>query len=601
MEPSSTLHSVPSFKNLRAGQKEVVDLFLTKDTVTAQLPTGYGKTRAAAASYALLRGMGRVNRALIIVPRGAQADQIAEEFPRIILEMGVPKTQSHIVGDNTLTAIKANRRGTSEVFVITVQSLVSSRDTLQAVSDLMGNGRWLVVIDEHHHYGNSDDNVWTQRVTGLPHAALLAMSATPNRNDGPSVFGTPDIVVSYLDALEEKTVKDLSLHAYEYRVDAITINGDVIPFDTRELFKAVGSDNPQEVDKWMASRQMRWSPKYISPLVLYPVERIASLRVKGVRAQMLIQAISCSHAKMVCDQVRAIIPEGMTIEWVGTGMNGRSDSDNKSALNRFCPPKDADGRRRWELDVLVNVGIAGEGLDTMDVCEIVFLTSPNINNSSLQTIGRGSRVMPWLSKQPTCIINVDGASELAKYVGPKIMGVFDGIFPEEKDNNNTNETREPNEYEPLPDKLMVGILDVTLLDIRKDPMFQDALDHTLKTASHLGSPEQIARIVEDRFREYVRERDERFNANAVEAQTRDRVTMSVRKVAGLVVRKAVDKFDFRPQTTLIGDICKRINAEKRKRLGGIEAASVPELERHYQWIKQLEAQILNNQVPSWLR
>src|SRR5579884_1559783 len=97
---------------------------------------------------------------------------------------------------------------------------------------------------------------------------------------------------------------------------------------------------------------------------------------------------------MVCQQVEALLQDRASVDWVGTGPSGRSAEENAEVLRQFCPPKDkATGLRNWTLDVLVNVGMAGEGLDTTDVTEIVFLTPANITNTNLQTIGRGSRIM----------------------------------------------------------------------------------------------------------------------------------------------------------------------------------------------------------------
>lgn len=601
MEPASVVQALPSFQNLRTGQKAVVDIFGSSTSAVAQLPTGYGKTMTAVCCYLTLRERQMVNRVLMICPRGAQAAQAAEEVPGAIYRLGHGRTRAHVVGENPVTALKAHRRGEAEIFVVTIQSLVSSAATWAVVRELMSTGRWLVIVDEHHHYGNADDSVWTQKVTALPASALLAMSATPHRSDGPPVFGPPDVVVSYLDAWREGAVKELSLHAYEYRVDAINVNGDVIPFDTRELLDAVGSDNPQEIDKWLASKQMRWSPKYISPLIMHPVDRMADLMLKNVRAQMLVQALSCSHARVVCDQIKSLVPENMRVDWVGTGPQGRSDKENKEILEQFCPPKDGNGRRNWTLDVLVNVGIAGEGLDTTDVCEVVFLTSPNINNSVLQTIGRGARVIPGAREQPVCTINVDGASELAEFIGKKIMSVFDEGELTEEEEKESEERERADDYEPLPEKLTVSILDVTLLDIRKDPMFQEILDLNMRRAGDRISPEQVAAWTEDSYRDIIKRRDERFNASAIEAQTRDKINLAVRKVAGLYMRTVAAKSEMRLPTNFIGDILKRINTQKKRELRPIEHASAEELDTHYQWVKRLEAQILSGQVPSWLR
>lgn len=605
MEHASTMPELPSFKNLRSGQSAVAELFKTKMSVVAKLPTGYGKTLTAAASYVMLRSTHKVNRLLYIVPRAAQASQAAHDLPLEVFKLSGEKASARVIGSNTVAALKDHRSNAADIFVATVQSLVQSRATIETVRNLMESGRWFLVIDEHHHYGNSEDNVWTKRVMDLRFEASLAMSATPDRFDGPSIFGTPDVSVGYREAQKEKYVKRLELHVYDYRVDAINVNGDVIPYDTRELLAAVGSDDPDDVDKWMTSRQMRWSPKYISPLVLYPVERIISLGLDpGIKAQMLVQAISCTHAKMVCEQIAKIVPPGMTVDWVGTGPNGRTKDENDKVLFDFCPPKDAKtGKRKWTLDILVNVGMAGEGLDTTDVCEIVFLTSPNINNSVLQMIGRGARVIPGMKAQPKCTVNSDGASELAKHVGHAVMDLFDDghNLGELNEDPGPEKPRELGDYDPLPDKLMVGILDVTLLDIRTDPMFQSVLDGTMKAAADIGSAEQIEKIVEDQIRAYIKKRDESFNASAIEAKTKEQIEAALSKVAWLVVRKAAEKSGMRPQSSFVGDVRKRINIKKKSTLGGVPNCTLPELEKHYEWLKQLEAQILSGQEPSWLR
>src|SRR5690606_28578771 len=376
----STLHTLPLPKNLRPKQEEIIRAVETQNHVIAKLPTGYGKTKAAAGSYALLKSRGVANRMLYIVPRRNQAMQAADEIPLALEEFAV-KSKAIIVGANPIQAERAHRASEIDVFVATVQSLLSSA-TQSTVARLTESGRWFVVIDEHHHYGN--EGQWVECIKRLPSVAQLAMSAAPNRDDGSDFFPEPTITETYYEASKHGFVKRLSLHAYEYSIDAVTVDGRVIPFSTAEVIEQAGSDAPDEIDKFMAARKMRWSPKYISPLVTFPLDRIVDLRTRNIRSQMLIQAMSCSHAKMVCEQAKVLLPEFMEVDWVGTGPQGRSQQENEEVLHRFCPPKDASGKRPWTLDVLVNVGIAGEGLDTTDVTEIVFLTPGNLTISNLQ-------------------------------------------------------------------------------------------------------------------------------------------------------------------------------------------------------------------------
>jgi len=567
--------------------------------VVAQLPTGYGKTRTAACSYLVLRDRGVVNRMLYVVPRSAQARQAADDVPRDLLECAELRTHGCEVGYSPIEAIRASRRGNTEVFVVTVQSLVSSPRAIDAVQELMSQGRWFLVVDEHHHYSSNEDAAWTTRMKSLPSSAMLAMSATPDRPDGPSVFGPPDVKVTYVQAFRDRSVKPLDLHAYEYRVDAITVNGEVISLTTGDLADEAGGSDPESIERFIASRQMKWSPKYISPLVLHPIERLGDLQASGIRSQMIVQALSCSHAKMVCEQIRAIAPDGVTIDWVGTGPNGRSDDENRSVINSFCPPKNARGVREWKTQVLVNVGMAGEGLDCTDVTEVVFLTSPRKNNTTLQIIGRGARMMRE-SSEIRCTVNVDSGSELAELVGATVMSIFDGDAPTPEEVLEIDRSGSDREYRPLPDEPRVGILDVTLVDIKKDELFKHAMsDYSENPSRYQGMPREVAeREFERLVREHNSKRDAKFNATATIEQIRDQCQAAVRKIAGLVVR--AEASGARIEKSRIGDVMKLINGAAVRMFGSVKTADETTLRNRWTWLKQLETSLLANEKPSWL-
>ncbi len=600
MEPASSLSALPSFENLRPGQQDVVDLFKTTTSVVAQLPTGYGKTRTAACAYLMLRARGVVNRMLYVVPRSTQAEQAAEDVPRDIRECGQIETKSWEVGRSPIPAIKAHRMGSAEVFVVTIQALVSSPRAIDAIADLMSTGRWFVVVDEHHHYGSDDDAVWSQRINSLPYAARLAMSATPDRSDGIGAFGRPDVKVSYLKAREGLHVKRLVLHAYDYRVDAVTVSGDIVSFTTSEMFADAGGEDSESIEKFIASRQMKWSPKYISPLILFPVERLIDLKVSGVRGQMLVQAMSCSHAKMVCGQIKALIPSSMTIDWVGTGPNGRTDDENKTVLRAFCPPKSSDGRRKPTLDVLVNVGMAGEGLDSTNVTEVVFLTSPSKNNTTLQIIGRGARV---IKDQPKvgCVVNVDSASELAPFISTKIMEAFDVEVSDEDREILEREERDDREPPPTADDPNVGIKDVSLVEIRKDPMFLDALKKAEVSPLFRDlSGEEREREVFSYFLRFTDQRHESFNQTSLTGQLREKCNGVAQRIAGRLLRKEAEG-GRQIEQSRSGDIKKQIFGRAKRSFGAIDTNDEETLRQRYKWLAELDRAVVAGEIPPWLR
>ena len=173
-------------------------------------------------------------------------------------------------------------------------------------------------------------------------------------------------------------------------------DGEFVTFTTDELAKAAGSSEPDAIERFKLTSKMRWSPKYVSPLVDRPIARMLATRARIGVGQALVGAMCCSHAELVCEQIKTMYPE-LRVDWVGTGLSGRSDEQNKAVLRKFCPKK-RDGQRRWddvELDILVHVGMAGEGLDSVFVTEVIHLNPANINNQNNQENGRSARLNAW--------------------------------------------------------------------------------------------------------------------------------------------------------------------------------------------------------------
>jgi superfamily II DNA or RNA helicase len=613
MEPSSAVPPMPLHKDLRPKQAEVIGLFETKSRGVAKLPTGYGKTIAAAGSYAMLRHRGSCNRMLYIVPRRSQAKQAADSLPGDLATYFGINTKSIIVSEHQTQAHLLHRNGTGEVFIATIQALTTG-DSFKTITEMMQTGRWLIVADEHHHYSQvrvgkgkdapREDGIWADRLFGLNASAFLAMSATSKRFDGMDRFGEPDVTETYINAAGLGYVKKLSLHAYEFHVEAVTVDGVAYTYSTDEFLAAVGSDNPADVDAFMASRQMHWSPKYITPLITFPLDRMITYRLRGIKSQMLVQAMSVAHAKFVCDQISLLIPKSMSVDWVGTGPDGRSDSENDAVLTRFCPPKDrATGRRKWTLDILVNVGMAGEGLDCTDVTEESFLSSANLNITTLQIFGRGSRVMcvPDGVERPVCHINVDSSAPVAAYIGPKVMELFD----DEIVVRTPGEPREERngEYQLSPPEMNVMVVDVRLKDIRSEPMFRAVLEGQ-RSDPELAevSDERLALKVEAGIEAYL---NRGSSESSIIEQKKEKIDLLVSKVVGLIVTRmrvsgcAID-------ASCVGQLKKRINGEKRRRFGSVEHATSETLDVHYQWLREeLEIPISKGHnlqgVPRWLR
>jgi superfamily II DNA or RNA helicase len=604
MEPATTLQKVSFRKKPRAGQDRVFDALVAgRNQLNIKLPTGYGKTYTAAGVYSILQKRGRVNRLLYIVSNDAQLNQFYNDG-RCEFEAACVDGPLKIidVGFSSHLAIREHRGGLCQVFVITIQSLRETRGA-NNVSALLQTGQWMVCIDEYHHYGI--DRSWGRAALALNRAFLLCMSATPSRPDDDSAFGNPDIQITYRDANDEEAVKPLKGYSYNYRMD-FESDGETVSCTTKDLTEMAGGDTPEKIERFTIKRRMRWSPDYISPLVSNPIERMQRERIQsGHKLQALIVAMCVSHAKLVCEQIQAAYPELM-VDWVGTGEDGRSSEINRAVLERFCPPKNAGGvRTAAELDILVNVGIAGEGLDCINVSEIVFLNNAALNNKNLQICGRAARYLPGVTGH----INFDASSELSQqnYLGAAIMDAMDYAAPHVMD----DQPQEPSddEYEPLPDEPFVQIYNMELIEIDSGDegvqrMARILKEHDPHAFDYEGLFADSSHPEWDTMTQLyrgVRAREaSAFNEKAKIAQLRDDVEGAVSGVTRLAMTLCgARKHPFARQ--LAGKTKHEINKRKIKLFGSIKGINDETvLRKHYGWVKQLERDILLSGVPEWL-
>lgn len=608
MERAGTLRDLSRIKTQvskfkqkpRRGQLDAIEALAgCGNKLNVKLPTGYGKTYTALSAYSVLQSNGEVNRLLIIFPTDAQLLQFEESAGRAMEKCCVdgPKAVCDIRFFGS-EAIAKHQKNQCQVFGITVQSLIGTRGA-NNVSTLMGKGRWMVVVDEYHHYGVGLP--FGQAVNALSYEFLMCMSATPHRPGKDGAFGSPDLEVSYRDAVDELSVKPLRGHSYNYRVDAIGENNELITFTTEELVAEAGGGSPKTIENMIYNRKLRWSPKYISPLVSNPLSRMIAERVnKGYKLQAIVGAMCVSHAEMVCEQIRSAFPD-LSCDWVGTGDDGRPPEKNRSVIKKFSP---SDGGMP-ELDVLVHVGMAGEGLDTVYVSEVIHLNSAGVNNTNNQENGRAARHLPGVIGN----INFDAGSGYAikGYVGGSIMDAMDELPPrgdgeEEGGGGGGN----GGEIWDLPEYPTIRIVNAECTSIDSGDI---EVQYMAKELVELvkGYTEEDIKNKNSKLWEHaiegvrmMRSQDaEIHNERSVVLQWEESVRNAATTVTGNVIR-LMTKDGVRVEKSLIGDIKKRINSRKKRAIGAVDK-NPESLKQHYQWLKNLNSQLKNEGVPQWLK
>jgi superfamily II DNA or RNA helicase len=596
----------------RQGQRQVlIALASCGRSLNIKLPTGYGKTFTAMASYSVLKSAGEVNRLLVVFPTDAQLVQFEETIPK--------KWESYAIdGPNGVcdvryfgaSAIKKHQTNTCQVYAITVQSLIGSRG-MDNIATLLSKGRWMVVVDEYHHYGI--DKPFGQAIMALNFEFLLCMSATPYRPGDDSAFGAPAISVSYRDAVKQNAVKPLRGHAYHYKIDAVNGENDVVSFTTEELIAEAGGDSPNAIKRLLIDRKLRWSPKYISPLVTNPIERMLTERIRtGYRLQVIVGAMCVSHAELVCEQISSTFPD-LTVDWVGTGEDGKTPEANQSVIKRFAPTEGEP-----TLDILVHVGMAGEGLDTVLVSEVVHLNAASINNTNNQENGRAARFLPDVIGH----INFDACSGFAKkdkdgknYVGSAIMDAMDNLPPKNDDvcekcgepmDKCTCEKTGGGDWWDLPEEPMIRIIEVECTSIDSgDSTVRKMANWFLENVNGF-SREDLDNKDSDIWSHAIhgvkmmREQEAAsHNEKSTIKQWEESVKNALSTVAGNVVR-LLRKNGASVDKSLAGDIKKRINGRKKREIGQIEK-DIAAYKKHYNWLKNLEVSLKDSQeIPTWL-
>lgn len=571
-------------------------------SLNVKLPTGYGKTYMAMTTYSVLRHLGEVNRLLVVFPSDGQLLQFEESVPLRCRDYAIdgPSRVCDIRFFGA-QAIAKHQKNECQIYAITVQSLIGARG-MDNVSMLMQKGRWMVVVDEYHHYGI--DKPFGEAVRSLNHEFLLCMSATPHRPQKDSAFGAPDVEVTYRRAVTERAVKPLKGHAYHYRIDAVNGENDIVSFTTAELIKEAGGDSPDKIRKHLIDRKLRWSPKYISPLVTNPIERMLANRLKtGHRLQAIVGAMCVSHAELVCEQIGSIFPE-LRVDWVGTGDDGKPQEANAKVLSKFCPSDGSDP----ELDVLVHVGMAGEGLDTVCVSEVIHLNAAGVNNTNNQENGRAARFLDGVTGH----INFDGCSGFSQlgYVGDAIMDAMDLKPPGDGGGSDGPGDSDRMDWLDLPELPTIRIYDVECISI-------DSGDETVKkmaavlcgrndlkvrefSLADLKNPEsEVWAYAIEGVRMMRAQEAAMMNEKSVIKQWEEALKEALSVVTGNVIR-LINNGEVRNDRSLAGDIKKRINSRKKRDLGPV-VKDVDVYTQHFRWLKALESEMKRTkEVPQWL-
>jgi superfamily II DNA or RNA helicase len=503
----STLPQTTSFTP-RKGQQDLIEYLheaKSGDQLSIQWPTGYGKSIGMALAWKHLQASNICERMLVVVANDVQRKQFFADFTGDCDLVSAPCPGGVWQFERAGIDLKQLSLG-KKIFVTSVNQVHASvyGGGANTIKDLMtmGGGSWFIAFDEYHHYG--EDMPWGKSAKALMDYAsyVLATSATPYRRGSDTIFVKPQLVVSYKDAVVERAVKPMLCRTFDYTVTVITQNDQPIEYTTSDLLRIA----PEGLDRYQERRAIRFSPQYVHPLIINSIDSLTKKRAQhpGKKLQMIIRAMGCGHAKLVCEQVKIFAEgNGLTIDWIGTGEYGRPDAENEAILRKFCPHKANGSRPDPSLDILVQVGMASEGFDSINVCEIVdlFPVSANAENGKAsqdkQFYGRGSRVIKGAIDIPLHV-NVPTDHPLERWKGGELHDWMDsdGREVNPPENAPTPPEFDPYDWPDAPTKQR----DIELTEVSSDDSFFFTFAERATKAEQMPSYEECTQAQKDKIR-----------------------------------------------------------------------------------------------------
>ena len=312
--------------------------------------TGTGKTYASAFA---MRELG-FKRVLFLVHRGQLARQTKKSYEKVFansVSMGLVGAGYHEYGADYVFA--------------TVQTLNRDEHLLQYDKNTFD----CIILDEAHHV---PADTYQKIMKHFTPKLWLGMTATPDKRD---------------DNVECRNVYELFNYqiAYEIRLQQAMEENLLCPFHYFGIsdLSIIGDDEKANRDFTMLTSDER---------VKHIITQANYYGYSGERVKGLIFCSSIKETEELSAKFNKIInPE--TGEFYRTiALNGSaSEQERQEAFERLAMNKDEAGENRQPLDYIFSVEILNEGVDIVEVNQVIMLRPTQSPIVFIQQLGRGLR------------------------------------------------------------------------------------------------------------------------------------------------------------------------------------------------------------------
>ena len=337
--------------------------FRSYQSVMVQMPTGTGKTVLLAEQVKSEERRVKNPCVWIVVHRRELVEQIRETLETMMNSFFTSGTALSLLSDNSC------------IKVMSIQWLSRHYQEMKEKPSL-------IVIDEAHH---AVAKTYKEVMDAYPEAKKLGLTATPCRLTRRGFTDLFDVLLQSWSA--KKFIADGWLSLYDY----MSIREDSEDWRLVNSLKKRGADGDFSLREM--SEKMNVQPS---------IERLCDTVIRyAANKKGITYAIDIAHAEHIAEAYRqhginAVAISSKTpleerkeiIErFKGTGIGNRNDKPCYASLGLTKPFGET-----FDIQVLVNVDLFGEGFDCPDV-EFIQLARPTLSLAKyLQQVGRGMRV-----------------------------------------------------------------------------------------------------------------------------------------------------------------------------------------------------------------
>jgi DNA repair protein RadD len=342
-----------------------------------QLPTGTGKSALIAA----LPFYVPCDRVLVLVPNLGLVTQMKEDLDAVDHPAANAYKKYGLLTDEQIAS--------SDIFVLPLTQKVNRTD-IQDHQIIVANyhkfqdiAKWfgtsndlidLIIIDEAHHQAA---NTYQELIKFFDQSKVVGLTATPFRSDGKPVDGKNIYTYHFRQAVQKGYIRNIRMN-------------NVSPREVTLAFTEAGSTEVYTLDQVAAMSEKSWFARGIAlsqdccnSIADMAVEKLRQLRADFPQTghQIIAAAISIRHAREFI--LPAFKRHDLRIGMVSSDPDDAPHNDKvKSDL--------AQGK----LDVVINVGMLGEGFNQPTLGVAAIFRPFKTLNPYIQFVGRVIRSNP---------------------------------------------------------------------------------------------------------------------------------------------------------------------------------------------------------------